>query len=148
MKKIIRLTESDLTRLVKRTIREMRFSDDKEFDSENELELEDFSNMEPNEIVDRLIHYFRKVSKSDNMTSNLSFNIQLYPEYYDHTGEEVDRYVLRMWDGSRRVLPTGRKPLKIFIEKDKYEELRSIIENNFGFDDYDEDGGVSKWSQD
>jgi hypothetical protein len=57
MKKIIRLTESDLTRLVKRTIREMRFSDDKEFDSENELELEDFSNMEPNEIVDRLIHY-------------------------------------------------------------------------------------------
>ena len=37
MKRIIRLTESDLTRIVKRTIKEMRFSDDEEFDSENEL---------------------------------------------------------------------------------------------------------------
>ena len=37
MKKIVRLTESDLTRIVKRTISEMRFSDDEEFDSENEL---------------------------------------------------------------------------------------------------------------
>ena len=37
MKKIIRLTESDLARIVKRTISEMRFSDDEEFDSENEL---------------------------------------------------------------------------------------------------------------
>jgi hypothetical protein len=37
MKRIIRLTESDLTRIVKRTISEMRFSDDEEFDSENEF---------------------------------------------------------------------------------------------------------------
>lgn len=37
MKRIIKLTESDLTRIVKRTIKEMRFSDDEEFDSENEL---------------------------------------------------------------------------------------------------------------
>ena len=37
MKKIIRLTERDLTRIVKRTIKEMKFSDDEEFDSENEL---------------------------------------------------------------------------------------------------------------
>jgi|694.fasta_scaffold105107_6 hypothetical protein len=37
MKRIIRLTERDLTRIVKRTIREMKFSDDEEFDSENEF---------------------------------------------------------------------------------------------------------------
>ena len=47
MKKIIRLTERDLTRIVKRTIREMRFSDDEEFDSENELRPNDLCrNME------------------------------------------------------------------------------------------------------
>jgi hypothetical protein len=47
MKKIIRLTERDLTRIVKRTIREMRFSDDEEFDSENELRSHDLCrNME------------------------------------------------------------------------------------------------------
>jgi hypothetical protein len=90
-----------------------------EMDS-NQLRFEDFKNMEPNEVVNKLIPYL-------DMKNEVSFNIQLDPRDPENPGKSI----LRIWD---KVMRDGDKvdSLRIPIEKEKYEELLSLLKQNYG----------------
>jgi hypothetical protein len=88
--------------------------------------------MEPNEVVNKLIPYL-------DMKNEVSFNIQLDPRDL----ENPDKSLLRIWD---KVYSDGEKvdsqyqtafrwqTLRIPIEKEKYEELLSLLKQNYGSD--------------
>ena len=85
------------------------------------MRFEDFKNMEPNEVVNKLIQYL-------DMKNEVSFNIQLDPRDL----ENPDKSLLRIWD---KVNSDGEKveTLRIPIEKEKYEELLSLLKQNYGY---------------
>lgn len=88
----------------------------------NQLSYEDFKNMEPNEVVNKLIPYL-------DMKNEVSFNIQLDPRDPENPGKSV----LRIWD-KVKTENQERDSLRIPIEKEKYEELLSLLKQNYGSD--------------
>jgi hypothetical protein len=82
----------------------------------NQLRFEDFSNMEPNEVVNKLIPYL-------DMKNEISFSIQLDPRDPENPGKSI----LRIWNEPFN----QNRILRIPIEKDKYEELFSLLKKNY-----------------
>jgi hypothetical protein len=84
----------------------------------NQLSYEDFKNMEPNEVVSKLIPYL-------DMKNEVKFNIQLDPRDPENPGKSI----LRIWDNRQ-----SSESLRIPIEKEKYEEILSLLKQNYGSD--------------
>jgi|LakMenEpi03Aug12_release.lakeMendotaPanAssembly.Ray.scaffolds.fasta_scaffold702720_1 hypothetical protein len=84
----------------------------------NQLSYKDFKNMEPNEVVNKLIPYL-------DMKNEVKFNIQLDPKDPENPGKSI----LRIWDNQQ-----SSESLRIPIEKEKYEEILSLLKQNYGSD--------------
>jgi len=81
------------------------------------LDFKDFSKMKPEEVVNKLIPYL-------DMKYEVSFNIQLDPEDPENPGKSI----LRIWNERGEI----DNQLRITIERDKYEELLSLLTKNYG----------------
>ena len=72
MKKIIRLTERDLTRIVKRVIKENEMEDDKSSEDGEKFRLT------PDHLIDSLNHDVRKFIESEDLDNEESFRRLVY----------------------------------------------------------------------